>query len=70
MSKLLMVRLKPGQRKEIAVVGNRNPRGYDNKIEIWLDEADRLHISVLKPDLCYKFSKVNDYPGMIEVIQE
>jgi hypothetical protein len=70
MTKPISIKLRPGQRREIRVTGARDPRGYDNKIEVWLDESDMLRISVLKPDLCYRFKEVKEYSGMIVVVQE
>lgn len=56
---------------EIKVVGDRDPRGADNNIYIWLDtDDDTLHIRVEKPNRCYRFAKVIDEGGYIEVIQE
>lgn len=69
--KPIVVKLRPNNPKATVVVfGNRDPRGYDNKIEIWLDEEDKLHIQVMKPDLCYRFKEVKESPSYIEVIQE
>ena len=55
---------------DIGVLGNRDPRGLDNTVSIWLDDQDKLHIRVLKADRCYKFSCVEECPAFIELIQE
>lgn len=54
--------------KEILVFGQRDPRGPDNNIYIWVDEQDRLHIQVLKAQRCYKFAEMKDGPGSVEII--
>jgi len=51
------------------VYGNRDPRGPDNTIEVWLDETDRLHILVPKAQRCYRFESMIDMPGHVEIIQ-
>ncbi len=71
MPKPKCIRVTPrNNHKIIQVLGNRDPRGYDNQIEIWLDEQDRLHIRVLKPDRCYRFSHTEEGSGYIEVVQK
>lgn len=61
---------RKNRRRDIAVIGDRDQRGYDNLITVWLDKDDRLHIKVMKPDLCYRFKEVVETDGYIEVIQE
>lgn len=57
-------------KRKVVITGNRDPRGPDNTIEVWLDEKDLLHIRVEKPALrCYPFREVVDGPGFIEVVQ-
>ena len=54
----------------IRIFGNRDPRGPDNTIRVWLDDQDRLHIQVQKPTLrCYTLEQVIETPGAIEVVQ-
>ena len=70
MAKPLVVRVTPrNRRKTIHVYGNRDPRGPDNTIEVWLDETDRLHILVPKAQRCYRFESMIDMPGHVEIIQ-
>lgn len=67
--KPIKVRVTPRHNDaEILVYGNRDPRGYDNKIQIWLDERGKLHISMMKANLCYKFERVVENSSFIEVI--
>lgn len=69
MRKPLRVRVTPRSGpKTILVLGNRDPRGPDNNITIWVDETDRLHINVLKTDRCYQFEQVVENSSSIEVI--
>lgn len=55
---------------DIGILGNRDPRGLDNTVSIWLDDKDKLHIRVLKADRCYKFSRVEETNGYIEIVQD
>jgi len=54
--------------KEILVVGERDPRGADNNIYVWIDDKGALRIRVLKTDRCYKFSKVVETTAYVEVV--
>jgi hypothetical protein len=54
---------------EIKIFGNRDPRGPDNNIFIWVDKNDRLHIRVLKPQRCYQYSHGINQDGYIEIVQ-
>ena len=65
----IRVKLCKGQTKTIRVFGARDPRGYDNAIEIELTEDDELHITVYKMSACYQFSEVIEHVGAVEVIQ-
>ena len=69
MTKDIRVKLRKGQTKTIRVFGARDPRGYDNTIEIWLTEDDELHIRVYKISACYQFSEVIESRGLVEVVQ-
>lgn len=55
---------------EIRVTGNRDPRGPDNSIFVWLEEDDTLHIMTYKANRCYRFREVIDHFGSIEIVQE
>lgn len=52
----------------ILVLGQRDPRGPDNNIRIWVDKNDKFHIRVEKTDRCYKFEKVIECDGFVEII--
>lgn len=54
--------------KEILVFGQRDPRGPDNNIHIWVDEKDRLHIRVQKTDRCYSFEQLVNEAGYVEIV--
>jgi hypothetical protein len=56
--------------QEVRVFGERDPRGPDNHVYVWVDEQDRLHIRVLKVSRCYELEQVVETPGYIEVIQK
>ncbi len=59
---------RKGQCREIRILGHRDPRGPDNSVSVWVDDADRLHIRVLKADRCYRFSETIDTEGFIEIV--
>ena len=61
--------MKPKRLTEIKVFGNRDPRGPDNNIYVWLDEKDRLHIRVLKADRCYRYMQFKNEDGYTETVQ-
>jgi hypothetical protein len=66
-----VVRLVPGRpRYSIGVIGNRDPRGLDNTVHLWLTDDDELHIAVGTPDRCYRFKEIERGPCTVEVIQE
>ena len=68
--KPVTVRVSPRYPETIInVLGNRDPRGYDNQISVFLDSEDKLHIRVWKADRCYSFSHVEETKGYIETIQ-
>ena len=54
----------------IQVVGDRDPRGADNTVEIWVDKQDQLHIRVLKPNRCYRFKEMIDEGSYVEIVQD
>lgn len=53
---------------QIDIIGNRDPRGYDNNLTIEVNEKDELVITVLKTDRCYKFKEVVGRTGDIKII--
>ncbi len=53
---------------EVDVIGNRDPRGYDNNLTIEVNKKDELIISVLKANRCYKFKEIIETEGEIKVI--
>ena len=56
---------------EVRVYGNRDPRGPDNNVQVWLDtDDDTLHIRVYKAERCYRFKQVVETSGHVEVIAE
>ena len=54
---------------EIGITGNRDPRGRDNSVLVWLDDEDQLHILVHKANRCYKFKEMIDHGHYVEIIQ-
>lgn len=52
----------------VHVIGNKDPRGNDNEIEIYIDEEDKLIIQVGKVNRCYQFEKVIEEEHFIKVI--
>jgi hypothetical protein len=57
-----------GHKKEIRVLGHRDPRGPDNNIFIWVDKEDKLHIQLYKTDRCYKFLELVETGSVVELI--
>lgn len=56
--------------KKIYVVGQKDPRGPDNSITVYIDDRGRLVIEVEKPQLrCYPFSHVEENATCIKIIQ-
>jgi len=55
-------------RYDIAVIGNRDPRGYDNNIIVEVNEQDELIITVPKAYRCYRFNRVEEDGGYVKVI--
>lgn len=53
---------------EIRVCGRRDPRGPDNSVFIWLDEDDKLHITVYKTKRCYSFERVDETAGYVDLV--
>lgn len=54
----------------IKVYGEKDRRGPDNNVRIWISEDRALHIRVEKANRCYSFKKIIETQGYIEVIQE
>lgn len=57
------------KQKVITITGQRDPRGPDNTVTVWIDNTDQLHIRLLKPNRCYQFKEMIDKPGYVEIIQ-
>ena len=53
---------------EIDIIGNRDPRGYDNNLTIEVNEKDELIITVLKTYRCYNFKEIIEEEGYIKVV--
>jgi len=67
-AKIQRCRVRPGKPVEIKVTGDRDQRGPDNSVMLWVDEDDKLHIRTWKADRCYQFDKVIENDGCIEVV--
>lgn len=52
----------------IPIVGNKDPRGPDNNVIVWIDDEGLLRIRVWKTDRCYRFKGVIDTPGYVEIV--
>jgi len=61
-------RIRPGKPVEIKVIGNRDQRGPDNSVMIWVDDNDKLHIRIWKADRCYQFDEAYVTQGYVEVV--
>lgn len=58
------------KKKQIHVIGEKDPRGPDNTITVYLDEKGQLVIEVQKPYVrCYPFSHIEENDSCIKVIQ-
>ncbi len=56
--------------KIIYVVGQKDPRGPDNSIKIFIDDKGRLVIEIEKPGLrCYPFSHIEETASHVRIIQ-
>lgn len=56
--------------KFITVTGQKDPRGPDNTIKIWIDSEGNLRIRVQKPSLrCYQYSHTEENSDAITIIQ-
>jgi len=53
----------------IKVYGDKDRRGPDNNIRVWLDKEGRLHIRVEKAKRCYQFAGMYDCDGFVELVQ-
>ena len=57
--------------KHINVIGQKDPRGWDNTITIFIDEKGDLRIKVQKPLVrCYEFSHIEENGESITVVQK
>lgn len=52
----------------IPICGEKDPRGPDNNIIVYIDDEGLLHIQVQKTDRCYRFFAVEETNSYIEVI--
>jgi hypothetical protein len=61
---------KPTKNKpvEIKITGQKDPRGPDNSVFIWLDDDGKLHITVYKAKRCYQFERVDETDGYIDLV--
>lgn len=58
------------KKTSIQIFGQRDPRGPDNTIEVWLDDNDHLHIKLQKPGLrCYQYERTIETSEKVEIIQ-
>lgn len=67
-AKVMRCKVRPGKPVEIKVTGNRDQRGPDNSVMVWVDENDKLHIRTWKAKRCYQFDKVIETDGCVEVV--
>jgi len=63
-----VVRVRKGYPVNIPIMGEKDPRGPDNNVIIYIDKDDTLRIRVWKTDRCYKFVRVEETQGYVEVI--
>ena len=54
----------------LKIYGEKDRRGPDNNVRVWVTEDRSLHIRVQKEDRCYPFKEVIETPGYIEIVQE
>ena len=54
--------------KVIPICGEKDPRGPDNNITVYIDYDGSLRIRVWKTDRCYKFDYIYETNGFIEVV--
>lgn len=56
--------------QNIHVFGQKDFRGWDNTISIYMDEQGQLIIEVEKPSVrCYEVTKVENMEGLIRITQ-
>lgn len=66
--KIVKAKSKP---QHIIIYGQKDPRGPDNTITVWIDDEGDLRIKVQKPSpRCYEFSHLEDNPGDITIVQK
>lgn len=53
---------------QIMIIGNSDPRGSDNEIDVSVNEKDELIIKVGKANRCYSFKEIKETRGYIEVV--
>jgi len=61
---------KPTKKRpvEIKITGRKDPRGPDNSVFVWIDDEDRLHITVYKANRCYRFEELVETDGYVDVV--
>jgi hypothetical protein len=64
-----VLKARPSSVLMIPVIGEKDPRGPDNNIRVWIDpKAGTLHIRVVKTDRCYKYMKTIVEDGYVEIV--
>ncbi len=53
---------------ENAIIGNRDPRGYDNEILVEVNEKDELIITVPKAHRCYEYNRTEEDERSVKII--
>lgn len=67
-AKVKHFRVRKNKPLKIKVCGQRDPRGPDNDIQVWLDEFDQLHIRVGKYNRCYQHKETINENNFVEVV--
>lgn len=67
MPKPIVVKAPRRGKREIQILGHRDPRGPDNSIFVWVD-SNGLHIEVYKANRCYRFKELIERDGSIEIV--
>lgn len=57
--------------KDIQITGQKDPRGPDNTLRVWICEKGKLHLRLKKPTLrCYAFEELIENADFIEIVQK
>jgi len=68
MSRTLRATKKP---KKTYILGNKDPRGPDNSLTIWIDDIGDLRIQLEKPMVrCFSFSHIEENASTITIVQK